>query len=153
PGARHAHRDARSAAHDPSARRTGFPGVLLEGDRGTQVVGDVNALLDAALRYAQLDWPSIACYPRSKEPLAELVPHGVKDATTDAEVLHRWFERWPEANLAIACGSPGPQPLDIDNPPAVPADVAKAIQAAARTASPRGGAAFFAGTDAGTINL
>lgn len=44
-----------------------------------------------------------------------MTKNGVKDATLDQERLRRWYMRWPEANVAIACGAPGPQVLDIDN--------------------------------------
>lgn len=100
--------------------------------------------------YLARGWPLLVCHPRSKEPLT---PHGVHDATTDPEVIAGWLRRCPDANLAVGCGHPGPQVLDIDNPGAVPTGVASAVMKAPRTRSARGGAAFFAGTDAGTINL
>jgi hypothetical protein len=109
--------------------------------------------IDRALMYIARGWPILVCHPRSKEPLGELVPNGVKDATTDMDVIDRWLRRHPDANLAVACGAPGPQVLDIDDPRAVPAAVAAAVVKAPRTRSARGGAAFFEGTDAGTINL
>ncbi len=103
--------------------------------------------------YVARGWRLLICHPQSKAPLGELVPRGVKDATTDLDVITRWLREHPDANIAVACGAPGPQVLDIDDETAVPATVAKAIKAAPRTASPRGGAAFFAGTDTNTINL
>lgn len=121
------------------------------GEHGTDAPS--SATNGHAQMYLARGWPLLVCHPRSKEPLGELVPHGVKDATTDPEVLAGWLRRCPDANLAVACGHPGPQVLDIDNPAAVPAAVAMAVMKAPRTISPRGGAAFFAGTDAATINL
>jgi hypothetical protein len=38
----------------------------------------------------------------SKVPLT---PHGVKDATRDEATIRAWWSRWPEAAVAIACGS------------------------------------------------
>jgi hypothetical protein len=103
--------------------------------------------------YLARGWPLFPCHPRGKEPLGEFVPRGVKDATTDPEVIAGWLSRRPDANWAVACGAPGPQALDIDDPPAVAPAVLKAAARAPRTASARGGAAFFEGTDAHTIVL
>jgi hypothetical protein len=70
--------------------------------------------LSAVLRYAAAGWPVFPCKPGSKEPLTS---HGFKDATTDPGVIHRWWTRWPDANVAIATGAPGPDVLDIDTKP------------------------------------
>jgi Bifunctional DNA primase/polymerase, N-terminal len=83
----------------------------------------MNGLLDAALGYAAwgvpvypVHWPRptpggarLGCScPRggycdrpAKHPL---VRHGVKDATTDAGQLERWWHRWPQANVGLATG-------------------------------------------------
>jgi hypothetical protein len=114
-------------------------------------VADVSALLEAALDYAARGWPVLPVKPRGKDPLTR---NGVKDATTNERTILHWFaSRYPEANIAVATGAPGPQALDVDDPSAVPQDIAQAFDAAPHTASARGGAAFFAGTDAGTIVL
>jgi hypothetical protein len=34
-----------------------------------------------------------------------LTTHGIKDATTEAETIARWWKRWPKANIGIATGS------------------------------------------------
>ena len=39
--------------------------------------------------------------------------HGFKDATTDPDQIRKWWEMWPEANLAIATGDPVVV-LDVD---------------------------------------
>jgi Bifunctional DNA primase/polymerase, N-terminal len=103
--------------------------------------------------YLARGWPLLVCQPRGKAPIGELVPHGVHDATTDLAVIAGWLRECPDANLAVACGAPGPQVLDIDDPSRVPPPVAAALRAAPRAASARGGQGYFAGTDAGTVNL
>jgi Bifunctional DNA primase/polymerase, N-terminal/Primase C terminal 1 (PriCT-1) len=40
-----------------------------------------------------------------KHPLGRVVPHGHRDATTDARIITHWFEAYPHANLGIATGS------------------------------------------------
>jgi hypothetical protein len=70
--------------------------------------------LDAALRYAAAGWPVFPCKPGNKLPLTE---HGFKDATTDPAVIRAWWAKWPDANVAIATGAPGPDVLDIDTKP------------------------------------
>ena len=46
-----------------------------------------------------------------------LTPNGFLDATTDPDVIRAWWARWPDANVAIATGHPGPDVLDVDNKP------------------------------------
>jgi Bifunctional DNA primase/polymerase, N-terminal len=53
--------------------------------------------------------PDLRC--ECKAPLTE---HGFKDATTDPAVIRAWWRRWPDANLAVATGAPGPDVLDVD---------------------------------------
>lgn len=67
--------------------------------------------LDAALEYAGRGWRVFPCRAGGKVPLTA---HGYLDATTDPAVIHRWWTRWPRANVAIATGAPGPDVLDID---------------------------------------
>jgi hypothetical protein len=71
----------------------------------------------AALDYAHRGWPVLAlhtpdaegrcscgdpsCASPGKHPRGDL---GAHDATTDGDVLHRWFARWPDANIGLACG-------------------------------------------------
>lgn len=64
----------------------------------------MTALRDAALGYAKRGWPVFPCEPRGKRPLGRLVPHGLKDATTDAEQVRAWWREAPEANIGIATG-------------------------------------------------
>jgi putative DNA primase/helicase len=51
----------------------------------------------------------------SKHPLSVLVPHGVKDATTNLAIIQSWNAKFPKANIGIATGSiSGILALDID---------------------------------------
>ena len=69
-------------------------------------------LLDAALGYARRGWPVLPLEPNGKAPLVE---HGVLDASKDPTVISEWWERWPDANIGIACGAvSGLVVLDID---------------------------------------
>ena len=67
--------------------------------------------LDAALGYAARGWPVFPCWPGRKNPHTE---HGVLDATTDPAQIEAWWTRWPDANVAIATGQPGPDVIDFD---------------------------------------
>jgi hypothetical protein len=69
------------------------------------------AALVAALRYAAYGWPAFPCRPGSKAPATR---HGCLSASTDPDLIRRWWERLPDANVAIATGIPGPDVVDID---------------------------------------
>jgi hypothetical protein len=71
----------------------------------------MNPLREAAHRYADTGWPVFPCRPGGKEPCTE---HGYLDAITDHQRIDRWWQRQPDANIAIATGAPGPDVLDID---------------------------------------
>jgi putative DNA primase/helicase len=110
-----------------------------------------NAVRDAAMAYAERGWPIFPLRARSKVPLTL---HGFKDATTDERTILRWFERWPNANLGVACGEPGPTVLDIDDPGAA-GDLATRCSelGAPIVATARGVQFYFAGTDSRTVGL
>lgn len=68
-----------------------------------------------ALRYVASGLAVLPLKPRSKVPAGSLVPHGVKDATTDPSEIHAWAGRLPEANIGIATGArSGILVLDVD---------------------------------------
>jgi hypothetical protein len=94
----------------------------------------MNPLLDAALAYAArgipiypAHWPrripggtNLACScprgPACDRPAKHpLLRHGVKEATTDADRIGRWWRRWPQANVGLATGVVF-DVLDIDGP-------------------------------------
>ena len=62
-------------------------------------------MLTAALRLAASDRPVFPCQPGGKAPAGELVPSGLKDATTDPGQLRKWFAALPSANLALRTGA------------------------------------------------
>jgi len=70
-------------------------------------------ILDAALDYAEAGFSVIPVRPSDKAPYTA---HGLKEATTDAETIREWWTRWPDANVAIACGKPSHNivVLDVD---------------------------------------
>jgi hypothetical protein len=83
--------------------------------------------LDAALRYAQRGWAVFPCHEPAmggcschredcpspaKHPRT---PHGLRDASTDPEVVSRWWRRWPDANIGVRTGGEsGLIVLDVD---------------------------------------
>jgi putative DNA primase/helicase len=77
-------------------------------------------LLDAALAYAARGWPVFPCHTPvgegcscrqqcgriGKHPRwAYATRHGLKDATADEATIRSWWQRWPQANIAIATGA------------------------------------------------
>jgi len=70
-----------------------------------------------ALAYAAQGWPVLPLKPGSRAPASELVPHGFKDASTDPEVIRRWFEQVPGAGVGIYPGPAGVLVLDVDDKP------------------------------------
>jgi hypothetical protein len=70
-----------------------------------------DATLRQALACASHGWPVFPCRPGKKIPATR---HGYRDATTDEQQITEWFGRYPDWNLAIATGAPGPDVLDVD---------------------------------------
>ena len=66
--------------------------------------------LDSALQYIANDWPVFPLLPNAKTPATE---HGFKDASTDPELVTRWFGNGSRRNLGVATGN-GLLVLDID---------------------------------------
>lgn len=72
----------------------------------------MNSLLRAALQYADRGW---RVFPlNGKEPA---IRGGHTEATDRRKRIKLWWEKWPEANIGIACDSQhGPIVVDIDEP-------------------------------------
>ena len=73
----------------------------------------MNSLLKAALRYAnRYGW---RVFPLDgKEPR---IKGGFRSATTDESTIRKWWKKWPDANIGIACDSTnGPVVIDLDEP-------------------------------------
>ena len=60
------------------------------------------SMKDFALRYAKMGFAVLPLKPRSKIPITK---NGFKDATTDLQTISSWWDRTPDANIAIATGS------------------------------------------------
>jgi putative DNA primase/helicase len=65
----------------------------------------------AALGLAAQGYYVFPCRSRGKAPLT---PNGFKDATRDEQQIVSWWTRWPDANVAIACGASEIVVIDID---------------------------------------
>jgi hypothetical protein len=85
----------------------------------------MTGVLGQALAYAAGGWPVFPCRPDADpcpapdrcQCKAPVTPSGFKDATTDPGMIRNWWRRWPDANVAIATGQPGPDVLDVDVKP------------------------------------
>jgi hypothetical protein len=79
--------------------------------------GGMNAL-DHALRYAEIGW-SVFPAQNKDRPLTKW-GHGdgstlrKQRATTDLDIVARWWARWPEAWVCIACGPSKIVVFDLD---------------------------------------
>ncbi|MGD0607330.1 MAG: bifunctional DNA primase/polymerase [Streptosporangiaceae bacterium] len=72
-----------------------------------------NANRDAARRYGEFGWPVFPLVPGEKVPIYG--SDGLKDATTDAKQIEKWWAKNPERNVAIATGPASFDALDIDH--------------------------------------
>lgn len=52
-----------------------------------------------------------ACNSVGKHPRT---PNGLEDATKDPDAILDWWQRWPDANIGLACGASGLVTLDFD---------------------------------------
>ncbi len=74
-----------------------------------------DALLEHALRYAEIGWAVFPCSPRGKKP-AISGGRGCLDATTNIDQIRHWWGQNPELNIGLATGAPsGVVAVDIDS--------------------------------------
>ncbi len=71
----------------------------------------MNAMLKAALRYAELGYQVFPCVAGDKRPLTE---HGFHDSTADMTQIKAWWAKHPDANVAIP--TEGLAVIDVDGP-------------------------------------
>ncbi len=89
-------------------------------------------MMSAALAYAEkFGWPVFPvhhivkaggcscgksdCKRPGKHPIAQAVPHGLKDAARDSDIIRRWWRDHPQANIGVPTGAPvGWIALDVD---------------------------------------
>lgn len=64
-----------------------------------------------SLAYATYLWHVFPVVPGTKTPLTQ---HGYKDATTDEITIGAWWDKYPGANIGLACGMSGLVALDGD---------------------------------------
>lgn len=62
-------------------------------------------MLEHAIQYAKLGFYVFQCVPGGKQPLSATATHGCKDATTDVDVIRRWWTLYPTANIGIRAGN------------------------------------------------
>lgn len=67
-----------------------------------------------ALRYAEIGWHVLPVETRGKVPVGRLVPRGMLDATTDPDVIRRWWGQSPGANIGISLAQSGLVAVDVD---------------------------------------
>jgi Bifunctional DNA primase/polymerase, N-terminal len=79
---------------------------------GLQPVGGDH---DPAMRRTGCSCRDPGCGQVGKHPLGSLVPHGVKDATTNRARILAWWTRHPQANIGLATGHRF-DVLDVDGP-------------------------------------
>lgn len=70
-------------------------------------------LADAARAYASAGWPVLPLGPKDKTPLGRLAPNGLKNATTDLDIIDAWWATVPDANIGLRTGI-ALDVLDID---------------------------------------
>lgn len=72
----------------------------------------MTANFESARAFAKRGKPIFPCRPMAKEPLT---PHGFKDASTDLGAVDAWWQKHPDANIAMATGQgSGFVVLDVD---------------------------------------
>lgn len=66
-----------------------------------EIDGRPPRMLAAALKYASWGWPVFPLKVRAKTPATR---NGFKDATTDSDRIHAWWQRHPDSNIGLPTG-------------------------------------------------
>lgn len=85
----------------------------------------VSDMLQAALRYGEQGWAVFPVHTSGKDQqgndrAGRPAVRWREASTTDPEVIQRWWQRWPDANVAIDTGKSNLTVLDVD--PGAPED-------------------------------
>lgn len=76
------------------------------------VVSTLSELGQAALKYASKGWHVFPCEPEGKAPLLQ---YGQNGATTDPEIIERWWRASPRANIGLHLAPSGLLAVDVDS--------------------------------------
>lgn len=101
-------------------------------------------MLEEALSYAKIGWAIFPCN-QHKEPIGELAPQGVNDATTNPKTIEYWWTKRPDANIGFCPGAAGMVVIDLD-PGHDRAELERLVEGLAptlRAKTPRGGEHLF----------
>ena len=87
--------------------------MAMSGGQGQQRDRSPGTGEAAALDYLRRGWSVVPVRPRTKRPMVSWT--ACQTRRPDARQIARWFERWPQANLAIVTGAlSGLVVLDVD---------------------------------------
>lgn len=104
-------------------------------------IAQVGDLCSAALAYAACGFAVHPLLPWSKRPATR---NGFLDATTDPDIIRRWWGRRPQANIGISCGPSGLVVVDIDDMTVVAAARAKGLPPAPIVSTAKGRHIYYA---------
>ena len=112
-----------------------------------------NEMLAAALAYAERGWAIFPCN-FDKTPKTK---NAVGDATTNVATIRKWWDRWPDANIALNVGEANMMVLDLDpghNMKELETNVGKLPETSLLARTPRGGQhLYFALADGEIVAL
>ncbi len=82
-------------------------------------------LLEEALKLAELGYLVFQCVPQGKMPFTQTAPNGCNSATSDPEIVTRWWTQYPDCNIGIKCENLLVLDLDSNTELNGPSDVRK----------------------------
>jgi hypothetical protein len=81
-------------------------------------LSNISPLHSSAREYAAAGWPVFPCLPGSKIPATE---NGFEAATTDIEIIDKWWAQNPDYNPACPIHQAGMSVIDLDGPAGIAA--------------------------------